>query len=727
MRRTHQLRVPAFLRARVSRLCAATIVAFLGILSPRLQAGQTWDGGGADNNWTTSANWNATLTIPPQVPPPNDGTANIVMAGTTRLTPRVDVDWDINSLTFNSTAGGFSISGDPGVLLGIGAGGITNNDTQLQFLLLPIALDASQTWSAAAGPLSIGNTVAGHVLLSRTLTLDGPNNIQLHGAITNATSLIKTGTGTLTLDGLNTNTYTGTTTVSAGTLVLNRTGGPNRAIPGNLVIGDSAGSAGADVVRLDAANQIAETAGRTVTINGSGQLNLNGLNETIANLAINGGSVSGAGMLTVNESLSFPGGGSISAAMLAAPASSAIVDSGLLNISSGGSLTNTIGRISSTAGSNGTVTVDGANSKWTNLGDLHVGNLGQATLTIQNDATVESVGQLTIDDGSTVDLNGGTLRVGSLAGVQNLNWTAGALHLTAQNFVADNGGIFGSSPTIEPTQTLVASATNLPHKVGDSGAGMLTIDGGSADFGAGTLSVGDLAGSNGVLEIVNAGVVTSSTSHIGNLPSSVGEVRVDGNDSLWIIATIYDAGADPGHQVGFGVPGPSGTMLIELASASSYDQVIAGSFASLGGTLIVELRDGFTPSVGQSFTLLTADFIEGPFETEVLPTVPNLCFDVIYNLQSVVVTVVPALPGDFNADGIVDAADYVVWRKEILPPNAPTDYNTWRQHFAESASGSSGNSDTPSIPEPPLFMSAVVALILLLIKPRRRSRCRCSR
>jgi hypothetical protein len=127
-------------------------------------AGETWDGGGANNNWTTAANWNSDG-LGRDSAPPNDGTADIVMAGTTRLTPRVDVDWDINSLTFNSTAGGFSISGDLGVSLGIGAGGIENNDTQLQILLLPINLSESQNWKAAAGQLSIGNTVAGGIAL----------------------------------------------------------------------------------------------------------------------------------------------------------------------------------------------------------------------------------------------------------------------------------------------------------------------------------------------------------------------------------------------------------------------------------------------------------------------------------------------------------------------------------------------------------------------------------
>ena len=35
--------------------------------------------------------------------------------------------------------------------------------------------------------------------------------------------------------------------------------------------------------------------------------------------------------------------------------------------------------------------------------------------------------------------------------------------------------------------------------------------------------------------------------------------------------------------------------------------------------------------------------------------------------------------GDFNDDGRIDAADYVVWRKNGGTPQA---YNTWRAHLA---------------------------------------------
>ena len=45
-----------------------------------------------------------------------------------------------------------------------------------------------------------------------------------------------------------------------------------------------------------------------------------------------------------------------------------------------------------------------------------------------------------------------------------------------------------------------------------------------------------------------------------------------------------------------------------------------------------------------------------------------------------------SLSGDYNHDGKVDAADYVVWRKSN---GSQSDYNTWRSHFGQPA-GSGG-------------------------------------
>jgi hypothetical protein len=119
----------------------------------------------------------------------------------------------------------------------------------------------------------------------------------------------------------------------------------------------------------------------------------------------------------------------------------------------------------------------------------------------------------------------------------------------------------------------------------------------------------------------------------------------------------------------------------------------------------VHLIDGFTPGVGQSFTCLTADDVDGTFDIEMLPLVPNLAFDVIYNATSVVLAVSSALPGDYNADGTVDAADYVVWRKN---DGTPAGYDTWRAHFGESAGSGASATANAAVPEPATLVMLIV-------------------
>ena len=61
------------------------------------------------------------------------------------------------------------------------------------------------------------------------------------------------------------------------------------------------------------------------------------------------------------------------------------------------------------------------------------------------------------------------------------------------------------------------------------------------------------------------------------------------------------------------------------------------------------------------------------------------------------------LLGDFNTDGRVDAADYVVWRKELGTTYTQTDYDVWRAHFGQSAPGAgsgSGAIANSAVPEP---------------------------
>jgi hypothetical protein len=71
------------------------------------------------------------------------------------------------------------------------------------------------------------------------------------------------------------------------------------------------------------------------------------------------------------------------------------------------------------------------------------------------------------------------------------------------------------------------------------------------------------------------------------------------------------------------------------------------------------------------------------------------------------------LPGDFNSNGVVDAADYVVWRKGLGTTYTQADYDVWRSHFEQTAgSGAalpSANPLSAAVPEPATLMLLVLA------------------
>src|SRR5690606_26191610 len=91
------------------------------------------------------------------------------------------------------------------------------------------------------------------------------------------------------------------------------------------------------------------------------------------------------------------------------------------------------------------------------------------------------------------------------------------------------------------------------------------------------------------------------------------------------------------------------------------EPLLSSDDALLDGRLVALLMNNFEPTLGNSFTIVetTAGNVIGTFDEEILPVFNGLTLDVVYHPQSVVLEVVEAgLPGDFNFDGSVDAADY---------------------------------------------------------------------
>src|SRR6185295_20097876 len=97
------------------------------------------------------------------------------------------------------------------------------------------------------------------------------------------------------------------------------------------------------------------------------------------------------------------------------------------------------------------------------------------------------------------------------------------------------------------------------------------------------------------------------------------------------------------------------------------------------------------------------------------------------------ITLVSGIPGDFNHDGTVGAADYAVWRNAlgttVSTPGTNGDANfdgkvtqadffVWKAHFGQSAGGGAA---AESVPEPStVFLGLVVACSLLASRYSRR-------
>ncbi|MBN1578037.1 MAG: DUF2341 domain-containing protein [Chitinispirillaceae bacterium] len=332
---------------------------------------------------------------------------------------------------------------------------------------------------SSVSTLQIGNggasgAVAGNITNNGVLIVNRSGTLTYGRAISGTGTLTKSGTGTLLLTG--SNTYSGATTVSTGT----------------LQIGDGAsGSVASDIL-----NNSALVVNRTGTLTYSGVISGTG---TLAK--------SGTGTLILTGSNTLTGATTVSA--------------GALQIGSGGNGGSFAGDITDNAAviinRTGTLTYGGAIS-------------GSGTLTKSGNGTLILTGANTFSGVTTV--SGGTVQIGSGGTSGSISGDIadnGSLIFNRSDAFTYGGGIGGTgSVTIAGTGTLTLSGAHTYTGATTISGGTLLVDGSTAAGSAITVASGATLGGTGACGgtvTVNGGTIAPGASGPGKL--TAGALRLD--------------------------------------------------------------------------------------------------------------------------------------------------------------------------------------------------------
>lgn len=484
---------------------------------------------------------------------------------------------------------------------------------------------------------------------------------------------------------------------------------------GDMIIGQTASDVA--VLNMNLANLMVDEAtlgsaagsSGTLNLNGSRTFNVTGATGEFYDLKVGDGgtgiiNVSGGADVTVSDGVWLGAHGTVTVSGTGSTWNCGIFDpgdGGTFNVNSGGTLS------TGSVFLYGTVNVTGANSSWTS-GEIR--SYG-GTLNISNGGHVSASTAFTFNgDGGGGSVNvstGGTLSTGpqqlvsitqlhrgvhvSVTGADSVWTNFGELDVSIgasisisdsgrfQNHFDDTHVSLGGQVTVQGAGSRWANDDGRTLFV-DSG-GTLTVTNGGTVYGIVLINGGTVTGNGDISSVSNGGIVAPG--------DSLGALHVGG----------YSQSASGNLQIELGGTTPN----------SEYDQLLVTSMATLHGTLEVALVNGFVPNVGQTFTILTTSNVFGTFDTGIFPPLSNRGFDVIYNATSVVLKVI--LPGDFDFNGVVDAADYILWRKT---GGTAAGYNAWRTHFGQSAGSGSGAIANAAVPEPTTLVLILVGTLALL-------------
>jgi autotransporter-associated beta strand protein len=448
-------------------------------------------------------------------------------------------------------------------------------------------------------------SLQGDIVNNATVAFDQATDGTYADDMSGSGSLVKDGTGTLTLTG--DNSYAGGTTVNGGTLQIDSDGNLGDA-DGDITLDGGTLRTTADLttardITVDAGNgTIASDAGTTFNstgeISGSGNLVKDGDGTLVLDgvASQTGGTVVNDGTLVLNGNNTYTGGTTLNGGTLQVSGDDNLGDASSDLTFNGGTLHTTddftTARDIALDARNGTITGDSGTTLTSTGAVTGSGSLvkdGEGTLVVdgtasQNGATIVNDGTLVLNGhnsykGGTI-LNGGTLQIandGNLGDTDaDLTFNGGTLHttgdITMYHDIKLNAG----------NGTLASDAGTKVTSYGD-----ITGTGSLAKIGDGTLVLAGDGAFSGGLNIDAGTVQASDGSNLGSGTITLGDASLQATDNLTIANTVVLAGADStidtqandvvvdGLVSGTGALNKAGTGTLTLTGANTYTGVTA--------------------------------------------------------------------------------------------------------------------------------------------------------
>ncbi|WP_221435553.1 hypothetical protein [Algisphaera agarilytica] len=242
---------------------------------------------------------------------------------------------------------------------------------------------------------------------------------------------------------------------------------------------------------------------------------------------------------------------------------------------------------------------------------------------------------------------------------------------------------------------------------------------------AGVLNAGGNATSDVFLGVATGGLVEVGSAMLGQgtdlLLVNDGTLTTTGDLTL-TSGTVAQLNTGGKLNVGGNLTA-SGRIEVELSAPSTFESINVTGEAALGGTLALSLAPDFTPVDQQIFEVLSIGVEPtSGFQAIEFPELQGFSFQVIYDQFFVQIQAIadPALLGDYNGNGVVDAADYTVWQDSFgsmvdLAADGngngvvdAADYTVWQDNFGITAPAGGAS---VVIPEPSVLALTVLGMI----------------